>query len=287
MKKLFPGSFEPGLEDFRSHWNDCVFILDPSVFLSLYRKDSKSVQQTIDFLQVLSPKIWIPYQAAKTYLDSRERIIAEEIRECHEFKSALNQELQSFKRCIEDSRNPILMNVNDSFKNIQEAVDLFHEQLAENMEEHFSFESDAILEQLSEVIIQDRVGASLNYEEISGIEKESKMREELLMPPFPEHQEEGLKQFTSLVLWKQIMYHVKKERIPAVFITDGHPSSWWKTIDADMYSVRSELINELNNDLKVFFQIVELQRFKGFADQILTEIHDTETLVLEFSRKDA
>src|SRR6056297_237108 len=109
MKRLFPGSFEPGLDDFRMYWNDCVFILDHSVFLSLYRKDNESVKQIIDFLTIIAPKIWIPYQSAKTYLDSRERVIAEEIRECHEFKTALNQELQSLHQFVADSRNPILM----------------------------------------------------------------------------------------------------------------------------------------------------------------------------------
>jgi hypothetical protein len=272
MKTMFPGSFEAGVPEYREHWKDFIFILDTSVFLSLYHKKPEEVSHIIELLDTLSPKIWIPYQVAKVYLDKREYVIAEERQECQKLKEAMEMEITNLKGLVQNSCNPVISGLTEKMKDIERSMRSFQQALLESINGHISSETDEILEQLSDIIVEDRIGAPLSYQCIEAMDKEAQTRAAYMMPPFIHSEETGLKQYSSLIQWKQILQHIKKCRLPAVFITDGHPNDWWKQIDTDLYSVRAELINELNSDLKVFFQITELDQFRKYAEILFEEL---------------
>lgn len=261
MRSMFPGSFEPSAGDILSQWEECIFIIDSSVFISLYHKSSEEFDKVISLLERNKHQIWIPYQAAKIYLDRRELVIAEELKEGQQLRDRLTEEYERIAGYVKDSTNPLIMKLEGDLDILKAALGSFNTRIDENMRSFISYESDRILEALSDIITNDRVGSPVSYQMIETLEEESAQRDLQHLPPFEVEGESGMKRFSALLEWKQIISHIKKVRQPALFITEGHPFHWWKRIDSEVYSPHADLINELNNELRVFFHVCELERF--------------------------
>lgn len=89
MKSLFAGYYRPTKEQFDELWKNCIFVLDASALLDLYRSTAKTRDVLLNILDKIKNRLWIPYQAAWEYQENRLAVIAEERKLYSELRSAV------------------------------------------------------------------------------------------------------------------------------------------------------------------------------------------------------
>lgn len=65
MKKEFPGYFANHEDDIEKLWQDCIFVLDANVMLSLYRYSDATGSELLKVFNFLSERLWIAHQVAQ------------------------------------------------------------------------------------------------------------------------------------------------------------------------------------------------------------------------------
>ena len=79
MRKTFSGYYRPSQAEFHELWGKkCVFILDASVLLNLYRYPEKAREDLARILEHIKSQLWVPHQAALEYQENRLKVIAEQ-----------------------------------------------------------------------------------------------------------------------------------------------------------------------------------------------------------------
>lgn len=76
MRLLFPGYFRPTSNEFEKIWEDCFFAVDANVLLNLYRYSPAARESSVNALNSVKSRIFIPHQAAKDFLRNRLRVTA-------------------------------------------------------------------------------------------------------------------------------------------------------------------------------------------------------------------
>ncbi len=268
MKRLFPGNFEPTKQDILKIWDDCTLILDSSVFLSLYSNPTEDAISLINVIHQYQDLIWIPYQAAKIYLDKRDHLIAEKASELKEFKESFDENIQLLTKRFARCKNPIIHDLSHDLEDFSPIIEHFEKSMDKRLKQYMEVTAKIIQDKLNDVLDEDSMGVPVPYQVLDNLQEEADRRESYHLPPFIHHEEVGLKMYQSLLQWIQIVSYVKNERKPALFITADHPNDWWESVGQNKFTSRPELINELNSELRVFFHIIDISTFLEVAKEV-------------------
>jgi hypothetical protein len=89
MRDIFPGHYRPNAAVFRALWKDATVALDANVLLNLYRYPAPARDDLIAAFRKLSPRIFVPYQAALEYQSGRVGTIASQLKRFDEVRKVL------------------------------------------------------------------------------------------------------------------------------------------------------------------------------------------------------
>ncbi|WP_349734162.1 PIN-like domain-containing protein [Pseudomonas jessenii] len=279
MKRLFPGHFANSIQDIEQLWQNCIFVLDANVLLSLYRYSDSTRSELLKVFEALSERLWVPHQVASEYLANRLAVISDQAK----FYDDAIKRIDGLKKLLENiNQHPFV-----TPGTLEESCVIFQrltEELIENRRIHDKrITQDEIKDKLQE-IVSDNVGESYSKERLEEIILSGKARYDEKTPPgFGDAKKGGesalfidrCKPYGDYVVWLQMLEHAKKLDRPMVFVTGDVKEDWWtvfqgKTVGPHPLLVQ-EFLSETNNGFYMYTPDKFLERASNYLDQAASE----------------
>jgi hypothetical protein len=182
MKNKFKTFYSLNDQDYKSLWENCIFVFDANVLLNLYRYTDSTKNQLLKIFEQIKDRIWLPYQVTLEYHFNRLTVIQsqvdsyESISKLIEKKSIklmndLNEELKDYKK-----RHPridvgsIIQSLDTSFSELASDI----KKLENDHPDYFSGE-DLILSAISELFL-GKVGDNYDQKKLNEIYKNGENR---------------------------------------------------------------------------------------------------------------
>ena len=145
------------------------------------------------------------------------------------------------------------------------------ERVAQDAESHPNlFENDPILTSLLD-LFDGRVGDEYSEERLEEVYKEGKKRYAKDIPPGYEdargpNKKEGDAIYGDLVVWNQLIDHVKEKSAKGViFVCNDMKDDWWWRSKGRLLGCRPELRDEMRHATNANFHIYTSERFLYYA----------------------
>lgn len=264
MRNLFPGYYRPTEEEFRVLWSEATFIFDTNVLLNLYSYPEDVRNVYLSVLRKLDQRIWIPYQVGLEFHRNRFSKIKQanqRVEKLLQTIQATSKQLSSEVTGIElEKRNIGVSNIQERLTAVQAAHDALSEavQLACNKLPPISLE-DPIGDQIC-ALLENRVGKPpADQTALDAFVSDGQDRFDKGIPPgFADevkgdetYRDRGItypRKFGDLILWRQLLEHVKQNSLKAiVFVTGDRKKDWWWLDDGKTLGPLPSLVQEINS----------------------------------------
>lgn len=292
MKNLFKGYYKPTKEDFDSLWGNAVFVFDTNVLLNLYRYQSSTRDSLLTVIERLDDRVWIPFHVGLEFQRNRLKVIAEQHKRYLEVQSIINKSISSMKNQLEGlqlKKRHSHINPDKLLENVEKVKSEYLLELSDLEEKSINVTSDDEIRESIDKLFSGRVGSPPSEQnQIDKLFKEAEIRYRNAIPPGFEdtgkdakHRDEfaygGItykRKYGDLIVWKQLIEHVKSGSLKdVIFITDDSKSDWWWKVDSNgkkTIGVRPELTDELVREGGVErFYVYTTDSFLTYANEYL------------------
>lgn len=275
MKNLFPGHFANSSQDIEKLWQNCIFVLDANVLLSLYRYSDSTRSELLKVFEAIAERLWIPHQVAHEYLTNRLVVISEQTK----FYDDAIKRIDGLKKLLENSnQHPFV--TPETLEKSSVIFGNLTEELTENRRIHDKrITQDEIKDKLQE-IISNNVGEGYQKDKVEEIILSGKARYDERIPPgFGDAKKGGesvlfvdrCKPYGDYVVWLQMLDHAKKLDRPMIFITGDVKEDWWtvfqgKTVGPHPLLVQ-EFLADTGNGFYMYTPDKFLERASAYFDQ--------------------
>ena len=304
MNKIFPGHYRPSEKELAKIWKTCIFVLDANVLLNLYRYPKSAREDLLRVLKRISPRLWIPHQAALEYQRNRLDTIAEQVQKFDDVKNILGKaknDLSNGLSQLQLKKRHSSINPDVFLEKIEHDINDFLTELDKSQKEQPDvFEEDALRNRI-DLLLENRVGNPMaSQSELDAIYLEGKTRYELKYPPGYEDKSKGKsnekeppsfmlggltykREYGDLVLWFQIIQEAKvREWKQVIFITDDEKEDWWWIAESKgkkTIGPRPELVEEIFTKSGVAsFYMYNSERFLTYANTFLKAEVEQESI---------
>jgi len=181
-------------EKYEELWKNCMFVLDTSVVLNIYRYSPELRQEVNKVLEKISSRLWIPYQVAFEYYDNLPIVISGEISKYDAIRKSISniqkpirEELDKNLRRTHSSSSEILKILDNRYQEFEAKYDDEFKKLEESVEDIIkSYPKRSDLESINGFIISlfnGKVGKPYSIKELEEISDRGSKRYSLLLPP--------------------------------------------------------------------------------------------------------
>jgi hypothetical protein len=282
VKKGFPGYFANNNDDLDKLWDDCLFILDANVLLSLYRYSDSTRSDLLSVFESLSARLWIPHQVAHEYLTNRLNVIGEQVKTYDDtIKKA-----DALKKALENANQHPFVKT-ETLAACNETFTLLTDELSENRLTHEKrISSDEIKDHL-ENLLENRVGEEYTREQIETFLLEGKSRYDEKIPPGYCDAKKGgdsllfvdrCKPYGDYIVWLQIIEKASIEKKPVIFVTGDVKDDWWVSFQGKTVGPQPSLVQEFLLKTSQTFYMYTPDRFLERASTYLKQETSQQTL---------
>lgn len=293
MKELFRGFYRPTNSEFKKMWETCVFVLDANVLLNLYRYPESARKDLFKVLKKVRERIWVPYHAALEFERNRLGVIAEQHKRFSEVEKVLKDACEGLETGLKKlhlDRRHSSIDPTAFLESVKKNFDEFGKHLEKSKESHTDVcEEDKLREEISS-LLEKRIGSPPKAQkELDDIYVEGESRYQNKIPPGFMDREKGKGSdptefsygglrfrpvYGDLILWKQVIRHVKDENIKSViFVTDDNKEDWWMVVESQgpkTIGPRPELIDEIRREAGAeLFHMYSPEQFMKNAEEYL------------------
>ncbi len=274
MRKAFQSFYPPSEQFFDSLWKDSLIVLDTNVLLDLYRYSDDTRSDFLALFGKISDRLWIPHQVGLEFSRRRPSVIAEQVQMFQKatglIASLRDSTAKEIEKILSFRLHPVLSK--DEFKKaFEDPLAELEQKIGEYTKSHPDFlRDDPILESLLK-LLEGRVGPAFSETRLEEVFKEGKKRYEKNIPPGYEdsrgpNKKEGDGVYGDLVLWLQIIDHVKESKLPGViFVSNDMKEDWWWISKGRNLGCRPELREEMYSKTGANFHIYTSERFLHYA----------------------
>lgn len=299
MKSKFSGYYSPTAEQYERLWKEAIIVLDTNVLLNLYRLPTVARDELFTALALLKERLWIPHQVALEFQRRRLTVIASERKGIEDALTSASElvegikskvvGLQLDKRGLGIESKTLLAKLEKANGELLSAI-----QNAHNAQLDISA-SDPIRERLDE-LLGKRVGPGPNsQEELNALVADGDDRfREKIPPGFADIDKDRnpneatfifdhikyQRKFGDLILWRQLISHVKQSKIKAVLlITADRKEDWWWREQGKTVGPHPELIREIHRvgETELFWMYSSVQ-FVEHANKYSAATISTESV---------
>lgn len=275
MKKEFPGFFANGPSDIDKLWDECIFVLDANVLLSLYRYSDSTRSELLQVFNALADRLWIPNQVAYEYLNNRLTVIGEQSKI---YDEAIKK-IEALRKSLENNnQHPFV-----SKDTLSASIGTFEKLIAELNENKSIHEkrinNDEIKDQL-EQLLADKVGKTFTKEKTEEIITKGKARYEEKIPPgYCDIKKGGnstlfldiCKPYGDYIVWLQLIDKSKSDEKPMIFITGDVKEDWWLLFNGKTIGPQPQLVEEFLSLTEKSFYMYPPDRFLQRANMYLQQ----------------
>ncbi len=265
MRNSFNGYYPPTPEQYEHLWNEALFVLDTNVLLNLYRLPTVARDELLAVLRLLENRLWVPHQVGLEFQRGRLNVIANERKSTEDALSAAQNVVGQVKQKVEglqiDKRGlgiesqPLLDQLEKSNQELVQAIKAIHSAQIDVSS------SDPVRSALDELLANKVGEGPKNQEELDEIIAKGEERFADKIPPgfadadkdknpneatFIFDQMKYQRKFGDLILWRQLLSHVRESNIKTVlFITADSKEDWWWKEHGKTIGPHPELIREI------------------------------------------
>ncbi|MDU8417489.1 PIN domain-containing protein [Pseudomonas syringae] len=268
MKSSFNGYYPPTPEQYEQLWNEALFVLDTNVLLNLYRLPTLARDELLEVLRLLEDRLWIPHQVGLEFQRGRLNVIANERKSTEDALGAAQnivgqvkqkvEGLQIDKRGLGIESQPLLEQLEKSNQELINAIKAIHSA-------QIDVSSSDLVRNALDSLLADKVGAGpkSQVELDTIIEKGEERFADKIPPGFADADKDKnpndatfifdhikyKRKFGDLILWKQLLSHVRESQIKTVlFITADRKDDWWWKEQGKTIGPHPELIREIQRE---------------------------------------
>lgn len=264
MKEHFGGFYSPSSAEFEKMWKEGLIVLDTNVLLNLYRIPEAAREELLTVLENFKDRIWIPHQVALEFQKRRLKVIFLERKRIEDMLSLAESTVEKLKESVESLQierhgvglqpTPILDALAATNEKLIEAITAVQKSQLDVAS------SDPVRDRL-DVILSGRIGPGpSSQEELDQLTIDAEKRfDESIPPGFKDSKKaesedpifihDHLKyhrQHGDLILWRQLISHVKDAPHKAViFVTDDNKEDWWWKSNGRTIGAHPELVREI------------------------------------------
>lgn len=282
MKKGFPGYFANNNDDLDKLWDECLFVLDANVLLSLYRYSDSTRSDLLSVFDSLSARLWIPHQVAHEYLTNRLNVIGEQVKTYDDtIKKA-----DALKKALENANQHPFVKT-ETLSTCNTTFTLLTDELAENRLIHEKrISSDEIKDHL-ETLLDNRVGEEYSREQIEAALIDGKSRYDEKIPPGYCDAKKGgdsslfvdrCRPYGDYIVWLQIIDKASTEKKSVIFVTGDVKDDWWISFQGKTVGPQPLLVQEFLSKTGQPFYMYTPDRFLERASTYLKQETSQQTL---------
>lgn len=282
MKDLFPGYYHK--PDFKKLFNECIFVLDSNVLLSVYelpRKDTENLLSALENDKIFG-RLWIPHQVALEYQRNRWKSIKKQENTINVTKR-LNELTKSIENLADDLKKLSMLQheyIDPDYVSgeLKRAL-----QIVQGANDHNKLNlllNDKIRDRIDE-LFKGKIGSEYSEVELEEIYDEGKKRFKNKIPPGYEDgkTKDTVKKYGDLVLWKQILKHAKSNKKSIIFVTNEKKGDWWFKGDTNNFlGPQAELIQEFSVETGQIFHMYRINEFLKHIKDYLEIAVEEDTL---------
>lgn len=263
MKKNFRGYYPITEEEIIDIWKKGFISVDTNVLFNLYRYSDETRTELLKIIKKYSKQIFLSHHSAYEFHKNRINVISEQIAIYDDTIKAFNKLENDI---VKNLKTPHLSKETlDNFKNSLESI-------IKDLESKKTFfiellRNDSILESISEIFTDSKVGNPFTKDEKIKIEKEGVERYQNKTPPGYKDNDKKTNKYGDLIIWKELLKESKEKKIPFIFILDDVKKDWWLRINGQTLSPRPELLQEAFEETEQLFHLYTTDRFLEFAGQ--------------------
>nr|WP_315492905.1 PIN domain-containing protein [uncultured Pseudomonas sp.] len=282
MKKGFPGYFANNNDDLDKLWDECIFILDANVLLSLYRYSDSTRSDLLSVFNSLSARLWIPHQVAHEYLTNRLNVIGEQVKTYDE----TIKKTDTLKKALENvNQHPFVKP--ETLTTCRNTFTALTDELAENRLIHEKrISSDEIKDRL-EKLLENRVGEEYSREQIEAALIDGKSRYDEKIPPGYGDAKKGgdsslfverCRPYGDYIVWLQIIDKANVAKKSVIFVTGDVKEDWWVSFQGKTVGPQPLLVQEFLSKTGQPFYMYTPDRFLERASTYLKQETSQQTL---------
>lgn len=265
MKKHFPAYYRVHRDCLLKGFDKCLIVFDTNALLDIYRLPKDSADQVFDVLEHYKKQIIIPNHTAKEYYKDIHKVLLAQIANIEKAQSALYDLMNMFSNrrnqpYISDRSNRHLTTLKNSItRDFDEQKKYLTNQLL------YGEYQNKMAELLDGCVLEP-----FNEEEIEEIIKEGEVRYNNHIPPGWKDADKGTNRYGDLIIWKEVLRLVKKEKRSVLYISNDQKEDWMikengMTI-CPQYKLLEEFYSEVN-DSNLWFYMYTLDRFLDFVKE--------------------
>ena len=303
MKEDFAGYYRPTKTELSRLWGNCIFVLDASVLLNLYRFPQEARDDLLKILRNVSGRSWLPYQAALEYQENRLNVIVDQVAKYEDVREILQKckgHLVGQLNQLQLKKRHSRINPDHFLAQLRPVFDEFLVELEQlEQEQPGVFQEDPIRQQIDE-LFEGKIGSPPESQEaLDTLYQEGGARYEAMRPPgYKDAEKEGHYLYAGLtyqtrygdwILWHQIISEANNnDKFKyIIFVTDDDKKDWWWVVDSKgkkTIGPRPELVAEIYAKAPVSqFYMYNSQRFMQFAadylgidvrEESIRQVHD-------------
>lgn len=273
MKKEFIGYYDPSEEEISNAWSNGFFSFDTNSILNLYRYSEKTQNDFINALKTIKDKLFLPHQSGLEFHSNRLNAI-ESIEKAYDrlievleknFKDSLEGQINNFKK------HPSII-VDNIIKIHSDFIQKVNKELDKQKKKQPQYRNnDYVLDEVTN-LFENKIGKEFSKDELQKIYYEGKERYAQRIPPgFKDlelKKDKGEKHiYGDLIIWKELINFVKKNKKPLIFVTDDRKEDWWTIVKGKTIRPREELIKEFYNETEIRILIYNADNFLKFAKE--------------------
>lgn len=299
MDHLFKINKQLDEVDFKSLWENALFVFDANVMLDLYRFPENAKRDLFNILDsdTIKSRIWLPFQVALEFEFNRLDVISDQKTKFNSVKSIVKNalfETEKLYKEIQEKLSTLKLKKKHSaidpdnyinevlFNSANETLEDFLAHLSELDEKQMDVsDTDDIKRRVFE-IFNDKIGKSFKTEELNKIFEEGDRRYTDNIPPgYNDKSKEGFymykdmrifKKYGDLLVWKQIIKKCVTDNIKYIILVTGDSKDdWWNVKRGKRIGPRRELLNELYFEAPSveMFHMYETSSFMQYAKEYL------------------
>jgi hypothetical protein len=293
MHDSFFGFYPPTPQEYDRLWKEGLIVFDTNALLDLYRLPPTAREELFKALEFFQERVWIPYQVGLEFQRNRFSVILEQkkltaaaLTDAEKLIAGLRGRINALKlhqHGIDFDPMSVLKKLDDPISDISDAI-----KRVQAAELDVSA-SDPIRERLDK-IFEKRVGVGpATQDELDELSKDSDARFSAKIPPgFADEKSKDGRTFIhdqllyknalgDLVLWRQLLAHVKANKIKCVMlITSDQKEDWWWKEGHKVIGPHQELMREIKrvSEVELFWMYTSdsfLKLSSTYGNQSVTD----------------
>lgn len=239
-----------------------VVVCDTNVYLGLYRFSPDYANFALECLKEIQAYLMLPYTVKVEYHKHYQALFKRR-------QDVIENSIQDTMNLIETQRNKLKNScatlITRQFpgaEEFQDEIDKKYDELKSMLTDYFdersvltliqdSWTSDVVKELVQDLLDSNQIMGDFTRDEIYGICEDGENRYKKEIPPGYKDgkKKDGIRKYSDLILWKEIIRFAKEEQKNIIFVTDDIKPDWWK-IESDKYEFLPQLVQEFERDTK-------------------------------------